>query len=342
MCSQSTSDVRFITFVNTTYLKEQNLETVFDALLKIEFGVLVISWIEFLYLFYLFVFIRAMHFNLTFLFMNYGGQYFCSMLSRCLIVYQQLGNDPNNDLKTPIVFANYIRTIGLFIAMYILPIFMVERCFATFFVKNYEKSRKIWVSLMILSIFHPLVFASALAYIQCWLPVAFHVISFFIVNIIGYIGIEICFSYNTRRYKKFYSDTKVFSADSYGLSERFQLAENIKMCKVLKKVQLSILFFNIGSCSILLMDHFRVDLLVLYWSYMAFNLFALAYGFTVPIILYSELPEWQKETRRLISSCFHRKSIEPTPKSTFGEQMIYRDHDQKTDIYFSEFNKFTS
>lgn len=124
---------------------------------------------------------------------------------------------------------------------------MIERCLASFFVKNYEKSRKIWVSLMILSIFHPLVFASAIAYIQClylpytysyiklkfvgWIPVVVHVISFFIVNIIGYIGIHICYSYNIKKHRKFYSP-QCISRVTYGLSERFQLAENIKMCKV--------------------------------------------------------------------------------------------------------------
>ncbi|PIC28921.1 hypothetical protein B9Z55_020685 [Caenorhabditis nigoni] len=340
MCSPSTADVRFITFVNTTYIQAENLETVFDILLKIEVGVLVFSWIEFLYLFYLFVFIRAMHFNLTFLFMNYGGQYFFSMLSRCLIVWQQLGNDPDDDLHEVIIIANYLRTIGLFIAMYILPIFMIERCLATFLVKNYEKSRNIWASLLILSIFHPLVFTSAIAYIHCWLPVVFHVISFFIVNIIGYIGIHYCSSYNTKKHQKFYS-SKCFSKVSYGLSERFQLAENIKMCNVLKKVQISILFFNIGCCSILLMDHFKIDMMIIYWSYICFNFFCLAYGITVPIILYSALPEWQKETRRLIFLCIGRAHVEEEPKSTFGEQMIYNDATMESNIYFTQFNKTT-
>ncbi|KAF1753753.1 hypothetical protein GCK72_020310 [Caenorhabditis remanei] len=340
MCSPSTSNVRFITFVNTSYIEAENMEAIFSILLKIEVGVLVFSWIEFLYLFYLFVFIRAMHFNLTFLFMNYGGQYFCSMLSRCIIVYQQLGNDPNNDLHHLILIANYVRTIGLFIAMYILPIFMIERCLATFLVKNYEKSRKIWVSLMILSIFHPLVFASAIAYIQCWLPVVFHVISFFIVNIIGYIGIHICFSYNIKKHGKFYRTT-CFTNVSYGLSERFQLAENIKMCKVLKKVQISIMFFNIGCCSILLMDHFKVEMMIIYWSYVSFNFFCLVYGITVPIILYSALPEWQKETRRLIFMCIRKGHVEEEPKSTFGETMIYNDHAIESNIYFTQFNKAT-
>ncbi|CAB01186.1 Serpentine receptor class epsilon-8 [Caenorhabditis elegans] len=340
MCSPSTSDVRFITFVNTTYIEAEGLEAIFDLLLKIEVGFLVFSWIEFLYLFYLFIFIRSMHFNLTFLFMNYGGQYFCSMLSRCIIVYQQLGNDPNNDLHNWILVANFARTVCLFIAMYILPIFMIERCLASFFVKNYEKSRKIWVSLMILSIFHPLVFASAIAYIQCWIPVVVHVISFFIVNIIGYIGIHICYSYNIKKHRKFYSP-QCISRVTYGLSERFQLAENIKMCKVLKKVQISILFFNIGCCSILLMDHFQVKMMIIYWSYVCFNFFALVYGITVPIILYSALPEWQKETRRLLNLCIGRRNVGEEPKSTFGEQMIYNDHAIESNIYFTQFNKTT-
>ncbi|CAL2046064.1 unnamed protein product [Caenorhabditis brenneri] len=340
MCSPSTSDVRFITFVNTTYIEAEKLETVFDILLKVEVGFLIFSWIEFIYLFYLFVFIRAMHFNLTFLFMNYGGQYFWSMLSRCIIVYQQLGNDPNNELHQVILIANYVRTIGLFIAMYILPIFTIERCLATFFVRNYEKSRKIWVSLLILCIFHPLVFTSAIAYIHCWFPVVIHVISFFIVNIIGYIGIDMCYSHNINKHQKFFSN-QCFSKVAYGLSERFQLAENIKMCKVLKKVQISILFFNIGCCSILLMDHFNVNMMIIYWSYVGFNFFALVYGITVPVILYSALPEWQKETRRLIYSCFGKPHVEEEPKSTFGEQMIYNDHAVESNIYFTQFNKST-
>ncbi|ULT91533.1 hypothetical protein L3Y34_009262 [Caenorhabditis briggsae] len=337
MCSPSTSNVRFITFINTSYIEAGNLDNVFNVLLKLEVVGLLLSFLEFLYTFYLLIFVRAMHFNLTFLFINYGGQYFGSMVSRLIIIYMQL--NPNKNLEYLIPLANYVRTVCLFIAMYILPIFMVERCLASFFVKNYEKSRKIWVSLMILSIFHPLVFASAIAYIQCWLPVLFHVISFFIVNIIGYIGVEFCFLYNSKRYKKFSIGPAKFV---YGLSERFQLAENIKMCKVLKKVQISILFFNIGCSSILLMDYFEVDIMLTYISYVAFNFLALVYGITIPIIVHFLLPEWQKETRRLIHSfCCKTQAIEEIPKSTFGEKMIYHDHKQEANIYFNQFNKAT-
>ncbi|KAF1753802.1 hypothetical protein GCK72_020359 [Caenorhabditis remanei] len=340
MCSPSTSNVRFITFINTSYIEAENLDNLFGIFLRVEVAVLVFSWIEFLYTFYLLIFVRAMHFNLTFLFINYGGQYFGSMLSRCIIIYMQLYPDKNLEYIIPL--ANYVRTVCLFIAMYILPIFMVERCLASFLVKNYEKSRKVWVSLMILSIFHPLVFASAIAYIQCWLPVPFHVASFFIVNIIGYIGVEICFLYNSKRYKKF--SLVGLTKFNYGLSERFQLAENIKMCKVLKKVQIAILFFNIGCSSILLMDYFRVDIMITYFSYVAFNFLALVYGITIPIIVHFLLPEWQKETRRLIHSCLCcclRHAVQEAPKTTFGEKMIYKDHSQEANIYFNQFNKVT-
>ncbi|UMM37223.1 hypothetical protein L5515_009061 [Caenorhabditis briggsae] len=129
----------------------------------------------------------------------------------------------------------------------------------------------------------------------------------------------------------------------YGLSERFQLAENIKMCKVLKKVQISILFFNIGCSSILLMDYFEVDIMLTYISYVAFNFLALVYGITIPIIVHFLLPEWQKETRRLVihSFCCKTQAIEEIPKSTFGEKMIYHDHKQEANIYFNQFNKAT-
>ncbi|CAP25382.2 Protein CBR-SRE-7 [Caenorhabditis briggsae] len=267
MCSPSTSNVRFITFINTSYIEAGNLENVFNVLLKLEVVGLLLSFLEFLYTFYLLIFVRAMHFNLTFLFINYGGQYFGSMVSRLIIIYMQL--NPNS-----------------------------------------------------------------------WLPVLFHVISFFIVNIIGYIGVEFCFLYNSKRYKKFSIGPANFV---YGLSERFQLAENIKMCKVLKKVQISILFFNIGCSSILLMDYFEVDIMLTYISYVAFNFLALVYGITIPIIVHFLLPEWQKETRRLVihSFCCKTQAIEEIPKSTFGEKMIYHDHKQEANIYFNQFNKAT-
>uniref|UniRef100_A0A1I7UW86 Serpentine receptor class gamma n=2 Tax=Caenorhabditis tropicalis TaxID=1561998 RepID=A0A1I7UW86_9PELO len=206
MCSENIAHVRFMTFINTSFIEAENLENVFNVLLKVEVALLALSWIEFLYTFYLLIFIRAMHFNLTFLFINYGGQYFGSMLSRCIIVYVQLYPDKNLEYIIPL--ANYVRTVCLFIAMYILPIFMVERCLASFFVKNYEKSRKIWVSLMILSIFHPLVFASAIAYIQCWIPVLFHVISFFIVNIIGFIRVSAAPKKPFMKFRKPHSERK--------------------------------------------------------------------------------------------------------------------------------------
>ena len=45
MCSPSTSNVRFITFVNTSYIEAENMEAIFSILLKIEVGVLVFRYV---------------------------------------------------------------------------------------------------------------------------------------------------------------------------------------------------------------------------------------------------------------------------------------------------------
>uniref|UniRef100_A0A8R1ETL7 Uncharacterized protein n=1 Tax=Caenorhabditis japonica TaxID=281687 RepID=A0A8R1ETL7_CAEJA len=89
------------------------------------------------------------------------------------------------------------------------------------------------------------------------------------------------------------------------------------------------------------MDFFRVEPMTLYWSHIAFNLLCLIYGITVPYILHSTLPEWQKETRRLVHVLFRLSAVAEAPKSTFGEQMIYNDAAIETNVYFAEFNKRT-
>lgn len=78
-------------------------------------------------------------------------------------------------------------------------------------------------------------------------------------------------------------------------------------------MQGSILLFNVGCSSILLMDSFEVDILITYASYVAFNFLALVYGITIPIIVHVVLPEWQKESRRLVSRhlIFRKKNNAP-------------------------------
>ncbi|CAI5450091.1 unnamed protein product [Caenorhabditis angaria] len=334
MCeSEATSNLRFMTIINTSVVAEKNLTEIFHWALKIEIGVLFFSWIEFLYLFYLFLFIRAMHFNLNFLFMVYGGQYFCSMVARIFILYYQLGYE---NLKDWLILSNYVRTIALVIAFNVLPIFMFERCVATFLVKNYEKSIKFHVPVIILLIFFPFCGISGFAYIQCWIPLTLLIAGFFVINITGYLGINSIRDFNVKRHRKFNTVTR--KSSPYVLSERFQLAENIKMLDILKKVQISILFFNVASTSILLMDYFRIDPIILYTSYMIYNYFLALYAITVPIILHASLPEWKKETKRLILKIRGKNAVGVCPRNTFGKQMIYTNPKEEADIYFTQFD----
>ncbi|CAD6189949.1 unnamed protein product [Caenorhabditis auriculariae] len=65
----------------------------------------------------------------------------------------------------------------------------------------------------------------------------------------------------------------------------------------------------------------------------AFLLF-LRYGMVLPVVVHAHLPEWQRETTRLMAC--GRKTSQVQPKSTLGEQMIYKDHRKETEIYFSQ------
>ncbi|CAB3398945.1 unnamed protein product [Caenorhabditis bovis] len=333
MCSAATFNVRFMTFLNSTVIRCEGLGTIIEAFLIVEIALLALGILEFLYLFYLFLFVRSMHFNLTCLFMHYGGQYFFSVMARCVILYQQFGfHIPDEYL----FYANYIRTICLFIAFYILPIFMVERLFATIMVKTYEKSRHFWVSLVILAIFFPLVITSGVAYINCWISLPIHVATFIIVNLTGYFGLVAIYNYNSKRHQK---TLKLPKNRNYNLSERFQLAENIKMCEVLRRVQISIIFFNVFSTSILLLDHFPISPRFLSLAYVFYNILLTIYAISCPIILHQCLPEWCKNTRKLIKLILGNRINEVRPRTTFGEKMIYDNHRDLTNMYFMQFDK---
>ncbi|CAI5440070.1 unnamed protein product [Caenorhabditis angaria] len=110
------------------------------------------------------------------------------------------------------------------------------------------------------------------------------------------------------------------------------------MLNILKKVQISILIFNIICTSILLMDYFHINPILLYFSYVFFNICLTIYAIIVPIILHSSIPEWQKHSLRMMKKIGgKRKRDLIVPKNTFGKQMIYDNHKQETDIYFSQF-----
>ncbi|CAD6199038.1 unnamed protein product [Caenorhabditis auriculariae] len=336
------SEERFLTFINATVVEELGWTSSLRDLYLVEAFLLLLNWIQYIYTFYLLVFVRAVHFNLNTMLIVYGGQYFFSMLSRTILVYYQyMGMEFVDESSLGVIkLANYTRTICLFIAFYILPFLVLERFFATFFLLDYEQRGRPWVPVVLVAVLFPTSIFSAIAYIRFWVPVYVNIISFMALNLAGTVLLLTITRCNISMHKDSYSVLKRRDFRHYSLSERFQLAENIKTCKWLTRVQFSIVFYNILCTSMLLLDQFNFPQSTLIRVYIAFNFCCILYALTIPLMVFYYTPKWINETQRLLKQLRYGRAmtVDSTLRSTFGKEMIYDSKNQGV-IYFQRLDE---
>ncbi|EFO90975.1 hypothetical protein CRE_27832 [Caenorhabditis remanei] len=135
------------------------------------------------------------------------------------------------------LFAVWLRNSLLFVAFYFAPFPVIERCFATIYMQDYETNKRRWISYLLSTILYIIAFTSAQFFIfgsyreiHIFLITGFNLVAFGVTNI-DFNKFCNCFfqltfvmeRYNKKRYSKLRKNVN----SDYSLSVRAQLSENI-------------------------------------------------------------------------------------------------------------------
>ncbi|CAI5451549.1 unnamed protein product [Caenorhabditis angaria] len=318
---------RFLTFLNSSTIQNLEWTSELQLMLIIEQICICLTFIQYLFNFYLLIKFRVMHRNLHILLFIYGGQYFLSISARSILIYLQYYNLENTELGR---IANYCRTICVFLVLGMLPFLVFERCFATCLAGTYENNKHIWIPALLISIMIPYSTLSAMAYIRRWYPIYIHCINIICFNIGSSLLLIVLEKCNFRHHRNYTP-----RHPSYSLSTRFQISENIKTCQWLSRIQTHILCFNIACCCLLSLEFTSVSQKVIVAANVAFNFTFILYAAIVPCFIIYCTPEWSRETKRLFYLLTSRKSgfNQNLPQSTFGRELVYEKH-VEAQMYF--------
>ncbi|KAE9555798.1 hypothetical protein FO519_001012 [Halicephalobus sp. NKZ332] len=238
--------------------------------------------------------------------------------------------------------ANMMRLFYIAVGCFILPGLAVERVFATYYVSDYEiKPRRIIsVSLVIFIDFLSLCFMITFIYDICSI-----IVHITVVAVINGLALGL-FLYWDRKNITFYKESLKSVKAQYSLSERFQVIENIRVAKMIKKMFLCSFGFNFILIILFVVSMVCHDMLISNLVYELFDLMIAFYATVIPGITYLENKVFQKEFRRILHKWYllcggsrsRVESAKPHLKTVLGVKLIH-DQAEGTKAYFDQLAK---
>ncbi|CAB3406070.1 unnamed protein product [Caenorhabditis bovis] len=313
----------------------------FQIALIVEFILLIINFLQTLFMWYLVHFTNQYHRNLALLVEQICNQYFVSVLSRMFIIYMQI-----TELRMDILlqneyflFAIWLRNSLLFVAFYCAPFLVFERVFATYYMADYENNQRRWIAYILIFLLYTISFTSAQLFIFVPSTDAFHTILISCTNLFAFALTILTDRYNRLQYRALRRSLTC----CYSLSSRVQLAENIKSSRPFKVLCLLIAVFAFISSSMLHVDRYTNNETIRNVVYLVFNYSCWSYGTFVPIFMLFYNKKWQEEVIRLkrivVFRNHHQIPLQRISKNevkdSFGRNCLV-DGKQQTDVYFSQ------
>ncbi|KAF1757811.1 hypothetical protein GCK72_014268 [Caenorhabditis remanei] len=235
------------------------------------------------------------------------------------------------------MYKQYIRTAIMCPPLFALTAIMLERVFATCFIKDYEKKRRHYVAFIIILL---MIFISMLtAFIFNSTNLIFvYVATHLLLNIICYIISIVTYRIN----RKYYHNNK----QDYSLGTRFQIAENIKVYKFFSHYLFVLAFFPITCTICALIIHYDSSPLHREILFVVFDLSFTLLCILAPYLILKTSEPWQNDLNQIFVKVGIRKSSKiqivhersKTLKNTFGEQMEF-ETSQHSDMYFNQLQK---
>ncbi|EFO95900.1 hypothetical protein CRE_22741 [Caenorhabditis remanei] len=213
-----------LTVMNMTTAAIEQTDTIFRAALILEWVLISIGFGETMLLWYLLRYTNQYHRNLAMIVEQLPNQYFPSLLARMYMIYKQLTIPNTAELinDQSFLFAVWLRNSLLFVAFYFAPFPVIERCFATVYMQDYETNKRRWISYLLSTILYITAFTSA----QFFIFGSYREVHIFLITSFNLVAFGLTFvmeRYNKKRYSKLRKNVN----SDYSLSVRAQLSENI-------------------------------------------------------------------------------------------------------------------
>ena len=127
----------------------------------------------------------------------------------------------------------YISIFAVISAMCILPCMIIERCFATFFISDYEVKQRKYISFFLILLLLTVATTSCY-FVRKTSNTVYIVITLMLFNIFALIVNGNLRVYNNAQYRKNHSTGTVFmTINEYSLTRRYQITENIRTLRVI-------------------------------------------------------------------------------------------------------------
>ncbi|CAB3397033.1 unnamed protein product [Caenorhabditis bovis] len=238
-------------------------------------------------------------------------------IATCIWLYQRIQlfryDYEEFDIYQPyFVFFSYVRFACLFQGLMVLPFLSAERVFASILLEDYSYKPREYISTILIIILFGIGVSSSILY------------------------------HNVLRVNMNRFNGPTETRWGIGLGERYQLSENIKVCKLVNIIVVSMGGFNVITCSTLFVEYFESSTFVKALAVFGFDISAFLYSFIFPYVLLHYSSRWKHLMRDIfnwLKKLCHR-NIEVSPyrcelRDTFGNVMS----DSSGNGYFKEIEK---
>ncbi|CAL2042462.1 unnamed protein product [Caenorhabditis brenneri] len=231
------------------------------------------------------------------------------------------------------IYLSKIRAFCLFLGLSILPCLIMERFYATCHLTDYESKRRVHIFYVLLALLIVIGIITSYTYheYESSLCIFIFLMSFCSLGILGNLLL-------LRINIKFYNEVEKSS-----LRERYQIAENINVCRLVNGIVLSMGGFNGLICMTIILDNFNLSTYYGSISIFAFDISAIIYSTVFPYVCMYYCKKWEATFLKLVGQCTRqRRSIQPYTteepgtnvvlKNSFGQVMT----DFSSDAYFRQ------
>ncbi|CAD6186929.1 unnamed protein product [Caenorhabditis auriculariae] len=258
---------------------------------------------------------------MTYLYIQHFLQCVCWFIQRLLFMTARV-NDIKIETDFFFLFFSITRSCCLFSGLLVLPALIIERSCATYFLSDYEKSRRsyIWIFLT----FSIVTLGIVLGYTYHYAATTFYHVGFVsVVNSMAFLG-NLRINWLNRKYHHLLASSTV---EKYSLAERFQVSENIRACKILNNVIFAMVMLNFILLGCLSADSFDIGHDLRHLTILVFDFCVFYYSFVVPYIMFYHLKKcWRfiSAVPRRILRCWRPSKVDVDLRltDTFGANMM--------------------
>ncbi|CAB60491.1 Serpentine Receptor, class E (Epsilon) [Caenorhabditis elegans] len=238
------------------------------------------------------------------------------------------------------MYKQYFRTAIMCPPLFALTAIMLERIFATWFIKDYEQKQRHYIAYGIIALMTFISMLTAYVFNSTNLIFAY-VGAHFLLNIVCYIVSIITYRIN----RNWYNDNRENKHD-YSLGTRFQISENIKVYKFFSHYLFVLAFFPFTCTACALFIQYDSSPLHREIMFVVFDLSFTLLCILAPYLILKTNEPWQNDLEQILSKAgiLRASKVETilerskTLKNTFGEAMEF-ETSQHSDMYFNQLQK---